>query len=252
MAEMEIRTVLAIGAHPDDAEFQAAGTLARLRQAGLEIVIATMTPGDCGSAELPPEEIAAIRRKEAADAARHLNAPYFCLEERDLAIDYDAETRRKVVALLRDCNPDVVFTHPRRDYMVDHEITSLLVRDACFAAPMPNFSAPGSSPPTRRVPYLYYWDPLEGTDDRGDPVMPEFVVNIAAVIDQKRAMLACHVSQREWLRRQHGIDEYLNSMERWSQTRGADAGFAYGEGFTQHRGHPYPHDNAIIRLLDRD
>ena len=56
-------TALAILAHPDDAEFLCAGTLVRLRkEKGWTIHIATMTPGDCGSAEHNPEEIARIRR----------------------------------------------------------------------------------------------------------------------------------------------------------------------------------------------
>src|SRR5215467_10453671 len=104
--------VLAIHAHPDDVEILAGGTLALLACGGHEITIATMTPGDCGSAELGPEEISAIRRREAAASAALLGAPYHCLEERDLAIDYDTEARRKVTALLRRVDPAIVLTHP--------------------------------------------------------------------------------------------------------------------------------------------
>ena len=57
--------VLAVLAHPDDAEFLCAGTLARLaRERGWAVHIATMTPGDCGSAELPADKIARTRRGE--------------------------------------------------------------------------------------------------------------------------------------------------------------------------------------------
>ena len=62
--------VLAIHAHPDDIEFQCAGTLRRLRKLGCRITVATMTPGDCGSAEHNAEEIAAIRREEARRTIR--------------------------------------------------------------------------------------------------------------------------------------------------------------------------------------
>src|SRR3984885_8901744 len=78
--------ILAIHAHPDDVEFQCAGTLALLKQKGCAITIATMTPGDCGSAEHSPEEIANIRREEAFRSAQLLEAEYVCLEFRDLAI----------------------------------------------------------------------------------------------------------------------------------------------------------------------
>src|SRR5437763_1157700 len=63
---------LAVLAHPDDAEFLCAGTLTRLRKEhGWEVHIASMTPGDCGSAEHGPDEISRIRRGEvAAEAPR--------------------------------------------------------------------------------------------------------------------------------------------------------------------------------------
>ena len=53
----ENKTVLAIVAHPDDAEFLCAGTLTLLQRQGWQVHIATMTPGDCGTAELNREEI---------------------------------------------------------------------------------------------------------------------------------------------------------------------------------------------------
>lgn len=63
-------------AHPDDAEILCAGTLVRLAEAGWEIHIATVANGDCGSATLPREEIAAIRRKEGIAAAAKIGAEY--------------------------------------------------------------------------------------------------------------------------------------------------------------------------------
>ena len=93
-------SVLALHAHPDDVEFQCAGTLILLREAGCEVTIATMTPGDCGSAEYDAEAIAAIRREEARKSAEVIGAEYVCLEFRDLAIFNDDESRG---ALPRPC-----------------------------------------------------------------------------------------------------------------------------------------------------
>src|ERR671934_56036 len=85
--------VLSVLAHPDDAEILCGGVLIRLaREHGWEAHIATMTPGDCGSAELPPEEISRIRRAEGARAAGLIGATYHCLEERDLLITYNERT----------------------------------------------------------------------------------------------------------------------------------------------------------------
>ncbi|MBI3240182.1 MAG: PIG-L family deacetylase, partial [Flavobacteriia bacterium] len=70
---------------PDDAEFLCAGTMIRLqREHGFEAHIATMTPGDCGSAEQGSTEISRIRRAEGAAAVQLIGGHYHCLEERDL------------------------------------------------------------------------------------------------------------------------------------------------------------------------
>src|SRR3954466_12433220 len=97
--------VLALHAHPDDVEFQCAGTLALLRDRGCHVTIATMTPGDCGSAEHDAESIATIRRGEARKAAPLIGADYPCLEFRDLAIFDDDPSRRRVVEFLRRARP---------------------------------------------------------------------------------------------------------------------------------------------------
>ena len=243
--------ILAIHAHPDDVEFQCAGTLGRLKQRGCEIVIATMTPGDCGSAELSAEEISRIRKEEATRSAELLGAEYVCLEFRDLQIVLDNDARRRVIEAVRRARPNIVLTAPPVDYMSDHEITSHLVRDACFAVSVPNYVTHQwePAPPLEKIPHLFYMDPLMGMDYLGRPLEPEFIVDISETFELKQQMLACHASQREWLRRQHGVDEYLDGCERWSARRGAQIGARYGEGFTQHKGHPYPNDNLLMRLL---
>ena len=64
--------ILAIHAHPDDVEILCAGTLALLAAKGHRISIVSMTPGDCGSADRGPEEIAAVRREEALRSAQRI------------------------------------------------------------------------------------------------------------------------------------------------------------------------------------
>lgn len=243
--------VLAIHAHPDDVEFQCAGTLALLGELGCHLTIATMTPGDCGSAELDSLQIAAIRRAEAAQAAACLKADYLCLEFQDLQIDHDSASRRRVTEVLRRTRPDLIFTAPPVDYMCDHEATSQLVRDACFCAPIPNYStrAWDPAPPLPQIPHLYYVDPLEGVDHFHRPIPPQLVVETTPVFDLKLKMLACHASQRDWLLKQHGIDEYLDSCRKWSAERGRLIQAPHGEAFTQHTGHPYPRSNLLADLL---
>ena len=68
--------------------------MALLAAAGHSITIVTMTPGDCGSADLSADEIAAVRRNEAGSAAALIGAEYRCAEFRDLAIFSDDASRR--------------------------------------------------------------------------------------------------------------------------------------------------------------
>jgi len=236
-------------AHPDDAEFSCAGTLVKLSALGWKVHIATASPGDCGSPYLPADEIAAIRRAEATAAAATIGAVYHCLEERDVNVIFSHEANRKAIDLFRQVNPKLVFTHPRLDYMLDHEQTHLLARSAAFSFPIPNAS-PLPLPERSEIPYLYYVDPLEGRDPyTGETVESTTLIDISDVLDRKADMLACHASQREWLRSHHGNDEYIESMRRRAAVRGAEMGTTAAEGFIQHRGPVFPQDDLLGQIL---
>jgi LmbE family N-acetylglucosaminyl deacetylase len=244
----EQKSVLALNAHPDDAEFMCAGTLALLHERGWEIHIATMTPGDCGSAEYNREEISRIRRAEAAKSAKILDGTYHCLECDDVFIMYDRETLLKAIRLLREVVPTIVFAPSPSDYMIDHETTSRVAQTACFACGMPNIETDGVEP-FEPVPHLYYVDPVEGMDKLGSPIRPSILVDISSVMDIKEEMLCCHESQRNWLMVHHGMDEYVLSMKRFSEQRGKEISCSYAEGFRQHLGHGYPHEDILGSML---
>jgi len=246
--------ILAIHAHPDDVEILAGGTLALLAARGHAITIVTMTPGDCGTSEYPAEEIARIRRSEAASAAALIGAAYRCAEFRDLAIFNDHQSRRRVTELLRETQPELVLTASPVDYLCDHETTSVLVRDACFAAPAPNYAtgAADSKPALPAIPHLYFMDPDGGVDREGSPIRPDFVVNVESTFEIKKQMLARHRSQREWLLKHHGVDDYMIMMEEWTRQAGRQAGLVFGEGFRRYKGHPYPQSPLLEELLGPD
>jgi LmbE family N-acetylglucosaminyl deacetylase len=240
--------VLAIHAHPDDIETLAAGALALLAAQGHAIAIVTLTAGDCGSAEAGPEETARVRQGEAAKAAAMIGAEYRCAGIGDLAVFNDDGSRRLVTELVRWARPDLVITSPPVDYHPDHEATGVLVRDACFAASARNYRT-GAAEPLAAIPHLYFTDPIGGRDRDGVPCPPHFAVDISATFEIKRAMLACHESQREWLLKQHDITDYVGDMVAWSKKRGRDFGVAYAEGFRQYRNHPYPASPLLQRLV---
>jgi LmbE family N-acetylglucosaminyl deacetylase len=92
-------------------------------------------------------------------------------------------------------------------------------------------------------------DSVEGTDRDNAPIRPDFGVNIEPFFAKKRDMLAAHASQRNWLLRQHGMDDYLRTMEEWTHQRGQSLGVKYAEGFRQYKHHPYPTSPLLQELV---
>jgi LmbE family N-acetylglucosaminyl deacetylase len=241
-------TILAVHAHPDDVEHLAAGTLAILAAAGQMVRIATLTAGECGSAETDLAETARIRKREAAKAAALIGAEYACADLPDLGVFNDDASRRAVTELVRWGRPDIVLTASPIDYHPDHEAASVLVRDACFAASVPNYVT-GPSDPLAVIPHLYFMDPIGGRDREGKPVVADFGADVAAGFETKRAMLAAHVSQDAWVARQHGEPDHLGSMEAFTRKRGKAFGVELAEGFRQYRNQPYPRTPRLQELL---
>jgi LmbE family N-acetylglucosaminyl deacetylase len=225
--------------------------LIRLADAGWQVHIATATPGDCGTIKETRWDISAIRTKEARRAAEMIGAEYHCLDERDGLVVYDKPTIQKAIDLFRRLAPALVFTHAQDDYMMDHVEVSKLARAASFVFGAPNISAfpllPGS-----KIPHLYYCDPIEGIDSLGRPAQPTTIVDVTAQHERKLQMLACHASQREWLRAHHGMDEYLEAAKRHDASRGKLIGKPLAEAFVQHRGHAYPHDDLLAELFGKN
>ncbi len=166
----------------------------------------------------------------------------------DLCVFVDDATRRRTTELIRAVRPEIVITAAPADYHPDHEATSALVRDACFASPVRNYKT-GPAPALDAIPHLYFMDPIGGRDRAGQPVAPDFAVDIAAHFAKKRDMLRAHVSQFAWVIRQHGIDDYTGSMEKWAARRGRQFGVAYAEGFRQYTGTPYPRTQLLQELV---
>jgi LmbE family N-acetylglucosaminyl deacetylase len=240
--------ILAFHAHPDDIETLGAGTLALLAANGHRITLATMTAGDCGAVDTDAAETARIRKAEAAAAAAMIGAAYRCAGVPDLTVFNDDATRRRTTELIRAVQPDLVITGAPADYHPDHEATSVLVRDACFAAPIANYKT-GPSPVLAQIPHLYFMDPIEGRDRGGHKVPPDFGVDISDQFATKRAMLQAHASQHRWVSKQHGISDYTQSMERWTAKRGKLFGVAYAEGFRHYTGTPYPRTPMLQELV---
>ncbi len=242
------KAVLAVGAHPDDVEFLCAGTLALLKEKGWEIHIATLTAGDKGSVKHTSAEIAAIRKNEAAQSAKILDAGYDCLDGEDMFLMYNKEFIIRLTKLIRRVRPKLVLNMSPTDYHPDHETSSRLTITSCFAAGIKLLQTDDVEP-YYEIPHLYYMDTLDGRDNFGNPIKPGIIVDISSTIDIKEKMLACHSSQRDWLREHHGVDEYIITMKNISELRGKMINGGYGEGFRQHLGHAFPQDDILKEEL---
>ena len=238
---------MGIFAHPDDAEFVCVGTLSLLKNAGWKVHIATLAPGDKGTAEYNREDITRIRKAEAAEAAKLLDADYHCLDFEDVYIMYDRESVNRTASLIRKIKPSLVFTHSPNDYMVDHEMTSKIVQTACFSTGIMNLEI--TETPFEPVPFLYYCDSMEAKDIFGRPIDASLYVNVTSEIILKEKMLTCHASQRNWLLTHHKMDEYVLSMKRFGEQRGKKINVGYAEGFRQHLGHGYPQENVLKEIV---
>ena len=229
-------SALAIAAHPDDIEFVMVGTLLLLRAAGWDIHYFNLSTGNMGSTVMSATETARTRRREARAAAKLLGAKWHAPICDDLQIFYTDENIRRVCAVVRAAAPAVVLTHALEDYMEDHMIAARLAVTATFARGIPNYRSRPPRPPTLQPVTLYHAMPHGQCTPMRQPVHPEIYVNTTSVHATKRAALACHASQREWLDASQGQDNYLSVMDGFSLALGKQTRkFQHAEGWRRHQ-----------------
>jgi len=222
----------AVAAHPDDIEFLMAGTLIRLAEAGYELHYLTIANGSCGTSTLPAEEIIRIRRAEAIAAAESIGAVFHEPLVADLEIFYEPHLLARVAAVMREVAPEILLVQSPSDYMEDHQNAARLAVTAAFVRGMPNVMTDPPREPAAGDVAVYHAQPHGNRDPLRRPVRPDLFVDVTDVLARKRAMLACHESQRAWLDETQGMDSYLSAMEGFSREVGEMSGqFAYAEGW---------------------
>jgi LmbE family N-acetylglucosaminyl deacetylase len=215
--------ILAVGAHPDDIEILCAGTLAKYAKRGDHVTLAVATNGEVGSPTLPKEEIAAIRKKEAAAAAAVIGADFIWMGFPDEFLFANEQTRLAFLDVVRQARPDVILSHAPTDYHPDHRVTGGTLWDIRVMTTVPNIKTP--HPPCEKIPEIFYMDTLAGIE-----FAPQHYVDISETFELKKQMLACHKSQSIWLENQYGMS-YLDFVEIVARFRGVQCGVRYAEGF---------------------
>ncbi len=177
--------LLAIFAHPDDAELLCGGTLARAADQGHRVGILDITGGESGSAGS-----ASLRAQEAAEAARILGvATRTSAGLPDAALVNTPEARLAVAAHIRALRPRTVIVHWPSARHPDHRAAAELARDACFVAGLSKAAISGAPHrPSKILHAVAYQEP---------PVEPRFVVDITEQLERKLEAVAAFRSQFE-------------------------------------------------------
>jgi len=220
---------LVITAHPDDAEFIAGGTMAKLAAMGIEVTLAVATSGDKGTRDinLRPQELAAIREAEQRAAANVLGL-HQCvfLGYPDGFLAEGPELRGHIVRLIRQLRPDIIITWDGfRDGFnhTDHRVIGRVVRDALFpAAHDPHYY------PEHRMRGIGPWRTAEAL--LAATSEPTLHIDIAPFLEQKVDAILCHTSQIDGTSR----DDMLKRMRGRAKAdpqRRKETGFDFAESF---------------------
>ncbi|MEI6431515.1 MAG: PIG-L deacetylase family protein [bacterium] len=194
MAEKRIRALM-IGAHPDDCEFTSGGLATKLIAQGHTVKFVSATNGEAGHHEMGGGPLAQRRLKETQAVSAVSGVEYEVLDYPDGRLDTDLATRERFIRLIRDFQPDLLFTHRPNDYHPDHRRTGILVQDASYLIRVPNIAP--LVPHLSETPVILY---MRDHFQKPYPLTPDVVLATDEVIDDKGKMLHCHTSQvYEWL-----------------------------------------------------
>jgi LmbE family N-acetylglucosaminyl deacetylase len=218
--------LLAIVAHPDDAECLCAGTLARAKAEGAAIGILVLCQGEKGQSSPPVANLAAVRRREMQAAAGLLGAELFFGRVPDGDLADTPPQRRILLEVYRRFQPSLVLAHSADDYHADHRAAGALAEAASWFAASAGHKT--RSPALPGQPALWWMDTMQMTRFE-----PGFYIDVTPYVELKRRMLACHRSQ---LRRgsQSDFSPLEEQMLRQCQARGAQSGVAAAEAFRIH------------------
>ncbi len=177
--------VLAVMAHPDDAELLCGGALIRTADQGLRAGVVDLTAGEAGTHGTA--EVRSREAERAADVMGLATRRSAALPDAGLVNDFGA--RQVVVALLRELRPRVVITHWVRSRHPDHRAAAELVYDSAYLAGLTRFESPGR--PFRPLKVVH------ALTFREDAVKPTFVVDVSEAMERKMDALGCYGSQFE-------------------------------------------------------
>ena len=224
--------ILAFGAHPDDIELGCGGSLAKAVAQGKKVGLIDLTQGELGT-----RGSAEIRKQEATEAAKLLNASFReNLGFRDGFFVNDEAHQLEVIKTIRAHQPNIVLCNAIDDRHIDHAKGSQLVSDACFLSGLNKIVTKdneGNTQPAWRPAQVYHYIQWK-------EITPDFVLDISEYIDKKLEVIQAYSSQfydKESKEPSTPISSknFLESVRYRAKNLGRLAGVDAAEGFTVER-----------------
>ena len=223
--------ILAFGAHPDDVELGASGTIAKEISSGKKVGIIDLTRGELGTRGTKE-----IRDVEAKKAAEILGVSIReNLEFRDGFFINDEKHQLEIIKMIRKYKPEIVLCNAIDDRHIDHGKGSKLVSDACFLSGLTKIETEvdGLKQEAWRPKHVYHYIQWKNIE-------PDFVVDITGFMDKKMSSVLAYSSQFYDSNSKEPVTpitskNFLDSITYRAQDLGRIVGVDFAEGFTTER-----------------
>lgn len=223
--------VLAIGAHPDDVELSAAGTLLKHRAMGYTTGIIDLTQGELGSRGSKE-----IRKEEAEAAAKILGlTDRVNLKMADGFFEHSEENLRLLIEQIRRFKPSIVLLNAVSDRHPDHGKGSKLASEACFLAGLRRIETTWNGEPqeAHRPQFVYHY-----IQDRY--LKPDFVIDVTDFVEQKFDSIKAYKTQfwdpnSSEPKTPISGEEFFEFLRGRMAEFGRNIGVRYAEGYTAER-----------------
>ena len=224
--------ILAFGSHPDDVELGCGGSILSAISQGLKVGIIDLTKGELGTRGTPE-----IRKKESEKASEILGVSFRKnLDFKDGFFINDEEHQLKIVEVLREHKPSIIFCNAVKDRHIDHPKGSKLVSDSCFLSGLSKINtnynnSKNQSPWTPKQIYHYIqWFDLK----------PDILIDISEFQEKKMKAIMAYESQFYNPKSTEpntpiSSKRFLDSIKQRDQNFGRISGVDSAEGFTVER-----------------
>jgi len=235
--------ILAFGVHPDDVELGCAGTIMAAIDQGKKVGIVDLTRGELGTRGTPT-----TRTQEAAAAAKIMGVDV--RENLDMADGFftnDEAHQRKIIALIRKYQPDIILANAPEDRHPDHGRSAKLVSDAAFLSGLRKVETmhEGITQNAWRPAYTFHY-----IQDRF--IQPSFVIDITAYMERKMEAVLAYGTQftnADTSEPQTYISspQFLETVKARALMLGKRIGVGYAEGYITEKIIGFSNFDAIIK-----